>query len=119
MKRAVIEEIGGFDERFSPWGFEDDDFTLRASLAGHHSRVALDVFVHHDTYAGPKHARHQRLLLRNWKRFAEKFGLGDVPYGDLSGMERVVARSWSREELLVPFERTAPEDQPELPGLVA
>jgi GT2 family glycosyltransferase len=103
VKRATLDRIGGFDERFSPWGFEDDDFTLRAYLAGHHSRVALDVFVHHDTYAGPKHVRHQRLLLRNWRRFTEKFGLGKAPYGDLSGMEGVLARTWTEEELFSPF----------------
>jgi GT2 family glycosyltransferase len=103
VKRATIERIGGFDERFSPWGFEDDDFTLRAFLAGHHSRVALDVFVHHDTYTGPKHVRHQRLLLRNWKRFTAKFGLGNAAYGDLSGLKAVLERAWTREELFAPF----------------
>ncbi|NNL86431.1 MAG: glycosyltransferase, partial [Myxococcales bacterium] len=47
VRREVIEAIGGFDERFSPWGFEDDDFSLRACLAGFRNRLALDVFVRH------------------------------------------------------------------------
>jgi len=35
-----FERIGGFDERFSPWGFEDDDFSLRVHLAGYRARLA-------------------------------------------------------------------------------
>jgi GT2 family glycosyltransferase len=66
----LIERIGGFDERFSPWGFEDDDFTLRAFAAGWWNRIALDVFVHHDTYVGPKLERHTQLLERKWRLFA-------------------------------------------------
>ncbi len=47
IKRNVIEAIGGLDERFSPGNFEDDDFCLRAQLAGFSTVIAQDVFVHH------------------------------------------------------------------------
>jgi GT2 family glycosyltransferase/predicted HAD superfamily hydrolase len=47
IKREVIEKIGGLDERFSPGNFEDDDFCLRAQLAGYKTVVAQDVFIHH------------------------------------------------------------------------
>ena len=103
VRRDVVETIGGFDERFSPWGFEDDDFSLRAHLAGFRSRVALDVFVRHEAYAGVKKTRHEGLLERNWKRFASKWA-GAVPtpeYGDYSLLAPVLARSWSEEELYV------------------
>lgn len=47
IKREVIEFIGGLDERFSPGNFEDDDFCLRAQLAGYKTIIAKDVFIHH------------------------------------------------------------------------
>ncbi len=45
--RKVIEAIGGLDERFSPGNYEDDDFCLRAALAGFTTIIAKDVFIHH------------------------------------------------------------------------
>lgn len=88
FRREVLDAIGGFDERFSPWGYEDDDFTLRASLAGFRNRIARDVFVRHEHYEGEKAVRHAELLLRNWRRFAEKWaGTPDVPYGDSAAVE--------------------------------
>ncbi|MBN1301174.1 MAG: glycosyltransferase [Melioribacteraceae bacterium] len=47
IKREVVDEIGGLDERFSPGYYEDDDFCLRAQLAGFKSVIAQDVFIHH------------------------------------------------------------------------
>lgn len=89
FRRELLEAIGGFDERFSPWGYEDDDFTLRATLAGYRNRIARDVFVRHEHYEhGEKAVRHAELLLRNWRRFAEKWaGTADVPYGDSAAVE--------------------------------
>lgn len=45
-KRETWEKIGGFDERFSN-AFEDNDLSLRATLAGYKLRVAGDTFLHH------------------------------------------------------------------------
>ena len=47
VKRAVIDAIGGFDERFGRANFEDDDFCWRVNTAGFECRVADDVFIHH------------------------------------------------------------------------
>lgn len=47
IRKEVFEKIGGLDERFSPGNFEDDDFCLRAQLAGFKAVVAKDVFIHH------------------------------------------------------------------------
>ena len=111
VPRAVIERIGGFDERFSPWGFEDDDFSLRARLAGGRLRVAHDVFVQHESYNGPKRERHEELLLRNWRRFAAKWNLRNAArHGDYAGLDELFERTWSDAELNVPI---APE--PALP----
>lgn len=88
VKRSVLDAIGGFDPAFSPWGFEDDDFTLRAALEGRHNRVALDVFVQHKAYRTvAKAERHAALLERNWERFRAKWGLPeDAQRGDYAAL---------------------------------
>ena len=96
VRRSLVDEIGGFDERFSPWGFEDDDFTLRASLSGphgRHNRIALDVFVRHEGYRGRKLERHQGLLERNWERFRAKWGLpAGAAHGDYTALAPLLER---------------------------
>lgn len=48
MRRQVIADLGGFDAQAFPQGFgEEDDFCLRATLAGHGLVLALDCYVHH------------------------------------------------------------------------
>ncbi len=104
MRREVLDTIGGFDERFSPWGFEDDDFTLRAALAGFNNRCALDTFVRHEHYGGAKAARHQQLLERNWSAFAQKWaGQPQARYGDYALVEPALKRAFAPEELFVPL----------------
>ncbi|NUP96813.1 MAG: glycosyltransferase [Planctomycetaceae bacterium] len=119
FRREVLDTIGGFDERFSPWGFEDDDFTLRAALAGFRNRVAVDVFVRHETYDdATKSARHNELLARNWARFSEKWaGRSDVPYGDYKAIEPGLIGGVARERLYVPLRPTSarPAAQPAAP----
>jgi len=111
VRRSVLDRIGGFDARFSPWGFEDDDFSLRAHLAGFRTRIALDVFVRHESYGGAKKKRHEELLLRNWRRFAAKWtqDAGAPAYGDYRCLEPVLARAWSDAELRVPLGADATE----------
>jgi len=101
-RRPVIDAVGGFDERFSPWGFEDDDISLRAWLGGYTNRVAKDVFVRHEPYAGVVKARaHGDLLERNWVRFARKWGLEDAGYGDYSQLAPLLEVDWPEDELHV------------------
>ena len=118
VRRDVIERIGGFDERFSPWGFEDDDFSLRVRLAGYRTRMALDVFVHHPGYAGAKGARHRELLLRNWRRFVEKWSPvaprnAECPqYGSYQFLDAVLEDRWDEGSLRVPLPGVAPSPRP-------
>ncbi|QDV05491.1 Chondroitin synthase [Planctomycetes bacterium Poly30] len=74
VRSDVMQRLGGYDESFSPWGFEDDDLALRIRLAGYRNRVAQDTFVYHAHYDGPaKEARHAQWLHQNWKAFLEKW----------------------------------------------
>ncbi len=75
--RAVIAKIGGLDEGFGSGNFEDDDFCLRAQLAGFRTRIACDSFVHHtgsQTFAGQK-IDYRVSMQRNWDIFRTKWQL--------------------------------------------
>ena len=84
IKRTVIEKIGGMDDRYGLGNFEDDDFSLRAAIAGFQSWIALDCFIHHfghRTFIGEKVDLGESLH-KNWDVFKEKWGLpADKPYG--------------------------------------
>ncbi len=47
IKRDLIDRIGGLDTAFGMGNCEDDDFCVRARLAGYGTVVAGDVFIHH------------------------------------------------------------------------
>lgn len=83
-KREVIDRIGGLDEQFGSGNFEDDDFCLRAALAGYRARIAQDAFIHHtgsQTFKGAG-INYRQSLERNWKIFKTKWKLPqDLPYG--------------------------------------
>jgi GT2 family glycosyltransferase len=108
VRRAVVDEIGGFDERFSPWGFEDDDFSMRAVMAGFRNRIALDVFVRHEHYGGKKAVAHSELLERNWSRFTQKWAnRSDIPYGAYMEIQSAVNREFTRAEYHIPIDEHA------------
>lgn len=47
FRRSLVDQIGLLDERFGSGNFEDDDFCIRAALAGYTNLIAGDVFIHH------------------------------------------------------------------------
>ncbi|HOD35758.1 MAG TPA: glycosyltransferase [Syntrophales bacterium] len=47
FRRSLVNAIGPLDETFGTGNFEDDDFCLRATLAGYRNVIAGDVFIHH------------------------------------------------------------------------
>ncbi|QJC51402.1 glycosyltransferase family 2 protein [Paenibacillus albicereus] len=47
MRRGLLGEIGYFDEGYEVGNYEDDDFSLRARLAGYRLAIAGDAFIHH------------------------------------------------------------------------
>ena len=76
-RREVIEAVGGLDERFGSGNFEDDDFCIRAHLAGFETRIADEAFVHHVgnatfTGAGIDYAK---AMQTNWGLFKSKWAI--------------------------------------------
>lgn len=76
--RRLLERIGGFDERFFPGNYEDDDFSIRARIGGKRLWVAQDVFIHHEgqgTFASNR-LDYKRSSLANAEKFRAKWSTG-------------------------------------------
>ena len=75
VRREVIDRIGGFDVTFGTGNFEDDDFCLRANIAGFDVVIAGDVFVHHFGSITFKGARmdYAAIMQENAGKFANKW----------------------------------------------
>lgn len=77
IRRAVIDKIGCCDARFGKYGFEDDDYTRRAIMAGFDACIAHDVFIHHVGNAGrvADAADYPALVDHAWQVYREKWAL--------------------------------------------
>lgn len=76
IKKELVEKIGGLDERFSPGNYEDDDYCLRAQIAGYKTIIAKDVFIHHfgsKSFKASGNDIYEKLLNRNKNIFVEKW----------------------------------------------
>jgi GT2 family glycosyltransferase len=118
FRREVVRVIGGFDERFARSGLEDDDFTLRASLAGFRNRIALDVFVQRGESQGAQPGAQEPS--EEWAVFRAKWGLPAAATRiEESHLAQAMRRSWTLRELHLPFEsrsgQTTPALAPALP----
>lgn len=60
----LIEEIGTYDDIFSPYGMEDVDFAYRCELAGKRNIVALDHVLLHGVH--DRHGTRRRLATFSW-----------------------------------------------------
>ncbi|MBI2419143.1 MAG: glycosyltransferase [Ignavibacteriales bacterium] len=79
IKRELYNLIGGLDERFAPGNFEDDDFCLRAQIAGYATAIAKDVFIHHygsKSFLAQGKSKYEERLRINLKKFMQKWGTG-------------------------------------------
>lgn len=77
IKREVIDRIGGLDERFTPGNYEDDDYCLRAQIAGFKTLIAKDVFIHHEgskSFKADGNSKYENLLNANKNKFVAKWG---------------------------------------------
>jgi|GEM_PF-1690359 len=76
MKKSMLDEIGGFDERFTN-SFEDNDLCLRAQLAGYGLVIAYDTYITHVGQATFTKEMDIKAYMKNGdvnqKRFYEKW----------------------------------------------
>jgi GT2 family glycosyltransferase len=81
MRREVYEKIGGLDPRFGLGNFDDNDYCLRAALAGYKLRIVRDCWVHHEGGQTFKELGidYAASLAENKARFCEKWGIAVEP----------------------------------------
>jgi GT2 family glycosyltransferase len=118
--RRVVERIGGIDPRYGLWGFEDDDFCLRARLAGFCPRIARDCFIRHlgSRTDGVADLDYRRLLRQGWEIHKERWGIDPaLPYGAPYDVAPLLHRPFDPRDHHVPFRRSAAG--PGGPGLTA
>lgn len=101
ISSAVLDRVGGFDTRFEVGNLEDDDYSVRARLAGFRLWIADDSYVHHfghKTFEALG-ADHDDLMQTNALRYALKW---DLPLdGDPRGI--LPARPFDPERDRVPL----------------
>lgn len=77
IKRELADKLGALDEIYSPGNFEDDDYCLRAYLAGYKIYIAFDVYIHHfgsKSFLEGGEQKYNDRLETNQKIFVEKWG---------------------------------------------
>lgn len=85
VKKKVLDEVGGFDERFVGGSFEDDDLSLRVLQAGYQLKIVLDSFVHHHghaTFTGNPDLSISQLYEENRQRFIDKWKVDVTTFFD-------------------------------------
>ena len=112
IDRKVIDEIGGFDERFRFGNFEDDDLCLRVRAAGYKIFICDDVFIHHfgsRSFAANK-LDYAAIMAENARKFADKWGytLGELNAG--YNPRIAIARGYDRALHFAPLPDLAAAD---------
>lgn len=79
VKRATIDQIGFFDEQFSPFNFEDTDYWTRVLMAGKKLvRNYSTTITHHEGHV--LHTlKYEQVSERNKKKFINKWGFDPIP----------------------------------------
>jgi GT2 family glycosyltransferase len=112
ISRPALRRIGGFDPRFFPAGYEDDDFCLRLIAAGLVPYRADDTFIHHEGFRSLalEPTPHGQILEENWTRFKAKWGLpADRPRERHYSIEELPLASYARERhFIAPWKALEP-----------
>jgi glycosyltransferase involved in cell wall biosynthesis len=91
VRREAVMDIGGFDELYEGYGFDDDDFALRLQASGIQYRWALDVECHHQWH--PVYNKNESLSIRGRMRYDKM--KEEVDAGKRSPIANV-GRQWGR-----------------------
>ncbi len=79
IKNGIFEELGKFDERFSPMFFEDPDLIFRANEAGYKIGWNYNDVIKH-RHCGPLlNKKTRQYFNRSWRLFQEKWKGHEIP----------------------------------------
>jgi GT2 family glycosyltransferase len=84
LNKKVLDKLGGLDKRFVIGNFDDDDYSLRATLAGFKNYIAVDSYVYHygQVTIRALDIDPVELVKESWVVFRNKWGIPiDAPIG--------------------------------------
>jgi GT2 family glycosyltransferase/Flp pilus assembly protein TadD len=113
IRKELFEKIGIIDESLGFFGFDDDDYTLRAYVAGFHPSIAKDIFIHHT--GGPQGRGDQqvnRALLDAWENYKIKWGINrEIAYGKPYDIAPILAQKYDKQKhFCQPYPRSVIEE---------
>lgn len=88
VRRDAFDKVDGFDERFNPGYYEDDDFSLQLRKAGYELVVSHNSFIYHaGSQSFRKIGNYDELLASHRKILVEKWGFDSTVDAALSVRE--------------------------------
>ncbi|HEV7180728.1 MAG TPA: glycosyltransferase family 2 protein, partial [Candidatus Baltobacteraceae bacterium] len=118
IDRTVIDQIGGFDERFKMGNFEDDDFSIRVRAAGYEIYVCDDSFIHHFGSQSfiANNVNYASTMQENWSKFSQKWGYAPAYPANGYDPRFAIVKGFDRERHYAPLpaaaQRTDSEPSP-------
>lgn len=109
IKRELLARIGGLDERFDQGSYEENDYCLRAQLAGYHAVVARGCLVHWDSAVELTQQQIQYLerLRGQWEIFKSKWGVpAETDLGASLDMSSLLAGGYQAQRHFQPLPQT-------------
>jgi len=73
LRKAAVDQVLFFDERYEPGNFEDYDYCLQLREAGWKCVIADSVFIEHEGHATFKGMNLNNLLAQNTEKFKDKW----------------------------------------------
>ncbi|MFT5315251.1 MAG: GT2 family glycosyltransferase [Candidatus Krumholzibacteriia bacterium] len=101
IKREVLARIGGLAEVFGIGNYEDNDYCLRAHLAGFECLIARDCFIHHFGSASFEAAGvdYVTQIHQQWDIFKNKWGIpAETPFNAQIDLSTLLARGFDAAE---------------------
>ncbi|MCK4784390.1 MAG: glycosyltransferase family 2 protein [Desulfobacteraceae bacterium] len=78
FRRSLVEEIGDYDNKFNPFGYEDVEFCTRALKAGYKNYIDLNTWIYHGT-DDRQRKRDPLKLLKNRFRCLTHYAASAIP----------------------------------------
>ena len=103
FSRELLNKIGGTDPVF-PFGYNDDDLTLRAIIAGYDAIIANDIFIHHT--GGPQvrgDLEYHNKLKESWEAFKTKWGLPHDLHPSNLNVQKILTQKYDPNLHYVPL----------------
>ena len=79
IREPIFEELGGFDEIFSPAYFEDPDFCFKAYQKKYKIGWNYNPIVHHQKHDLALRGNRRKYFMNSWQKFQEKWKNYNIP----------------------------------------